>query len=89
LILGTGLAFQLPLVMYFLSKIGIVTPTWLRSVRKYAIVIIVIVAGIITPPDVISQIVVSLPLLVLYEVSIWLSARVQKEKALEEAKEWS
>jgi sec-independent protein translocase protein TatC len=89
LILGTGLAFQLPLVMYFLSKIGIVTPAWLRSVRKYAIVIIVIIAGIITPPDVISQIVVSLPLLILYEVSIWLSARVQKEKALEEAKEWS
>jgi sec-independent protein translocase protein TatC len=89
LILGTGLAFQLPLVMFFLSKIGMVTPTWLRSVRKYAIVIIVIVAGVITPPDVISQIIVSLPLLVLYEVSIWLSARVAKEKAEEEAREWS
>lgn len=89
LILGTGLAFQLPLVMYFLAKIGIVNPTWLRSVRKYAIVIIVIVAGVITPPDVISQIIVSLPLLVLYEVSIWLTSRVAKEKALEEAKEWS
>lgn len=89
LILGTGLAFQLPLVMFFLSKIGIVTPAWLRSVRKYAIVIIVIVAGVITPPDVISQVIVSLPLLILYEVSIWLSARVQKEMALEEAKEWS
>jgi sec-independent protein translocase protein TatC len=88
LILGTGLAFQLPLVMFFLSKIGIVTPAWLRSVRKYAIVIIVIVAGVITPPDVISQVIVSLPLLILYEVSIWLSARVQKEAALEEAKEW-
>jgi len=89
LILGTGLAFQLPLVMFFLSKIGLVTPAWLRSVRKYAIVIIVIVAGIITPPDVISQIIVSFPLLILYEVSIFLSARVVKEKALEEAKEWS
>ena len=62
---------------------------WLRSVRKYAIVIIVIVAGVITPPDVISQIIVSLPLLALYEVSIWLTARVAREKALEEAKEWS
>jgi sec-independent protein translocase protein TatC len=89
LILGTGLAFQLPLVMFFLSKIGLVTPDWLRSVRKYAIVIIVIVAGVITPPDVISQIIVSLPLLVLYEVSIWLSARVTREAALEEQKEWS
>ena len=89
LILGTGLAFQLPLVMFFLSKIGIVTPVWLRSVRKYAIVIIVIVAGVITPPDVISQVIVSFPLLILYEVSIWLSARVVKERALAEAKEWS
>jgi sec-independent protein translocase protein TatC len=89
LILGTGLAFQLPLVMFFLSKIGMVTPEWLRSVRKYAIVVIVIVAGVITPPDVISQIIVSLPLLILYEVSIWLSARVTREAALEEQKEWS
>jgi sec-independent protein translocase protein TatC len=89
LILGTGLAFQLPLVMFFLSKIGIVTPTYLRKVRRYAIVIIVIIAGIITPPDVISQIIVSLPLLVLYEVSILLSASVVKQKAKEEAAEWS
>jgi sec-independent protein translocase protein TatC len=89
LILGTGLAFQLPLVMFFLSKIGMVTPDWLRSVRKYAIVVIVIVAGVITPPDVISQIIVSFPLLILYEVSIWLSARVTREAALEEQKEWS
>jgi sec-independent protein translocase protein TatC len=89
LILGTGLAFQLPLVMFFLSKIGIVTPDYLRKVRKYAIVIIIIVAGVITPPDVISQIIVSLPLLVLYEVSIWLSARVAKEEAKAEVTEWS
>ncbi|ANE51663.1 twin-arginine translocase subunit TatC [Flavisolibacter tropicus] len=89
LILGTGLAFQLPLVMFFLSKIGLVTPSFLRSVRKYAIVIILIVAGIITPPDVISQIIVTMPLILLYEVSIWLSARVVKEKAKAEALEWS
>jgi sec-independent protein translocase protein TatC len=88
LILGTGLAFQLPLVMYFLSKVGLVTPEYLRSVRKYAIVIIIIVAGIITPPDVISQIIVSLPLLLLYEVSIWLSAKVEREQEKEEL-EWS
>lgn len=89
LILGTGLAFQLPLVMYFLSRIGIVTPQYLRSVRKYAIVIIIVVAGVITPPDVISQIIVSVPLLLLYEVSIWLSARVEREEAKREALEWS
>jgi sec-independent protein translocase protein TatC len=89
LILGTGLAFQLPLVMFFLSKVGIITARYLRSVRKYAILVIVIVAGVITPPDVISQIIVSIPLLLLYEISIWLSARVEKEKAEEEAEEWS
>lgn len=92
LILGTGLAFQLPLVMYFLAKIGIVSPQFLRGARKYAIVIIIVVAGVITPPDVISQIIVSLPLLLLYEVSIWLSSRVQKEQKEAEEKEeaeWS
>lgn len=89
LILGTGLAFQLPLVMFFLSKIGIVTPVYLRKMRKYAIVIIVIVAGIITPPDIISQIIVSLPLLILYEVSILLSSRVAKDLKKEEDAEWS
>jgi len=90
LILGTGLAFQLPLVMFFLSKIGLVTPDFLRKSRKYAIVIIVIVAGVITPPDVISQLVVSFPLLLLYEVSIWLSARVKREEAAVAAvEEWS
>jgi sec-independent protein translocase protein TatC len=89
LILGTGLAFQLPLVMFFLSKIGLVTPTFLRSARKYAIVIILVVAGVITPPDVISQIIVTMPLILLYEVSIWLSARVIKEDAKAEALEWS
>lgn len=89
LILGTGLAFQLPLVMFFLSKIGLVTPSFLRSARKYAIVIILVVAGVITPPDVISQIIVTMPLILLYEVSIWLSARVIKENAKAEALEWS
>ncbi len=89
LILGTGLAFQLPLVMFFLSKIGIVTPDYLRKGRKYAIVIIVIVAGIITPPDVISQVIISLPLLILYEVSILLSSRVAKDLKKEEDAEWS
>jgi sec-independent protein translocase protein TatC len=89
LILGTGLAFQLPLVMLFLSRIGIVTPEYLRTGRKYAIIIIMVVAGVITPPDVISQIIVSIPLLLLYEVSIFLSARVVKEQAKQDALEWS
>ncbi len=89
LILGTGLAFQLPLVMFFLAKVGLMSPDFLRRNRKYAIVIILILAGIITPPDVISQIICTIPLLLLYEISIWLTAKVQKEKELQEKEEWS
>ncbi|HEY0750658.1 MAG TPA: twin-arginine translocase subunit TatC, partial [Chitinophagaceae bacterium] len=89
LILGTGLAFQLPLVMYFLAKIGGVTPGYLRKMRKYAIVIIIIIAAIITPPDVISQIIISIPLLLLYEISIFLTSRVVREKESREVEEWS
>jgi sec-independent protein translocase protein TatC len=89
LVLGSGLAFQLPLVIYFLAKIGIVGAKYLRSIRKYAIVIIFIVAGVITPgPDVVSQLAVAMPLLLLYEISIILAARVDKQRA-EEEKEWS
>jgi sec-independent protein translocase protein TatC len=89
LVLGSGLAFQMPLVMFFLAKIGIVTGSFLRKNRRYAIVVILIIAAIITPPDVISQVVVTLPLWLLYEISIVLAARVEKEKALEEKEEWS
>jgi sec-independent protein translocase protein TatC len=89
LVLGSGLAFQMPLVMFFLAKIGIVTGSFLSKNRRYAIVVILIVAAIITPPDVISQIVVTLPLWLLYEISIVLASKVEKEKAKEEAEEWS
>ncbi|HEX4375428.1 MAG TPA: twin-arginine translocase subunit TatC [Puia sp.] len=88
LILGAGLAFQLPLVMYFLAKVGVVSAKYLRRVRKYAILIMLIVAGIITPPDMLSQIVCTIPLMLLYEISVWLCARVEKKKKEEEA-EWN
>jgi sec-independent protein translocase protein TatC len=88
LILGSGLAFQLPLVIFFLAKVGIVNATYLRKSRKYAIVIILIIAGIITPgPDLISQLTVALPLFLLYEISILLTRNVEKQMAEEEAKE--
>ena len=90
LILGSGLAFQLPLVMFFLVKVGIVTAIFLKESRKYALVIVLIVAGVITPgPDIISQLTVALPLLLLYEISIILCRGVEKERAEEDAKEWS
>jgi sec-independent protein translocase protein TatC len=89
LVLGSGLAFQLPLVIYFLAKIGIVTAAYLRKMVKYAVVIIFIVAGVITPgPDVVSQMAVAIPLLLLYFISILLAARVDKQRAAKE-KEWS
>jgi sec-independent protein translocase protein TatC len=89
LVLGSGLAFQLPLVIYFLAKIGIVTAAYLRKMVKYAVVIIFIVAGVITPgPDVVSQLAVAIPLLVLYFISILLAARVDRERARAD-KEWS
>ena len=92
IILGSGLAFQLPLVMYFLAKIGVVSATFLRKGRKYAIVIMLIVTGIITPPDMLSQIICTIPLLLLYEISIRLCIGVEKKRKLEEleeAKEYS
>lgn len=90
LILGSGLAFQLPLVIFFLSKVGVVTATYLKRIRKYSVVVILIIAAIITPgPDVVSQMTVAIPLLILYEVGIVLARRVEKEKAEEEAREWS
>ncbi len=88
LILGAGLAFQLPLVMYFLAKISVVNAGMLQKGRRYAILGIVIFASIITPPDMLSTIIVSIPMYILYEISILLCAKVDKKrKKVEE--EWS
>ena len=84
LALWTGIVFQLPLVVVFLTRLGLVGPAFLRTYRKHAYVVILVIAAIITPPDVTSQILVSMPLILLYEVSIFLSARVQKRQAAEE-----
>lgn len=78
-----GLVFELPIIIYFLSVMGLVTPQFLREYRKYAIVLILIIAAVITPPDVVSQIIVSIPLLILYEVSIYISKFVQSAKKLD------
>ncbi|MEM7103433.1 MAG: twin-arginine translocase subunit TatC [Bacteroidota bacterium] len=71
----TGLAFELPLVVYYLSKLGLVTPEGMRSYRKHAFVTILVVAAVITPPDVITQFLIGVPLYILYELSIYISAR--------------
>jgi sec-independent protein translocase protein TatC len=89
LILGCGIAFELPILAFVLAKIGLITAKFLKKYSKYAFVIILLVAAIITPsPDMTSQIIVALPLLLLYWISILLVARVDRQKAKEE-KEWS
>jgi len=77
--LATGIVFELPMVVFLLSKIGLITPGFLRRNRKYAIIVILIIAAIITPPDVFSQIIVSMPLLLLYEISIFISKKVSSK----------
>ncbi|WP_448519003.1 twin-arginine translocase subunit TatC [Rhodoflexus sp.] len=71
LVLVTGLMFQLPMVAFFLAKIGVISPAFMREYRRHAFVVVLIISAIITPPDVISQILISLPLMLLYEISIW------------------
>ena len=86
--LACGLTFQLPMVAFVLSQVGILTPSFMREYRKHAMIVILIVAAIITPsPDVISQLLVAFPLLGLYEISIWVSGRVLRRKMREEALE--
>jgi sec-independent protein translocase protein TatC len=78
IVIAGGVAFELPVLVYFLSKIGVLTPKFLRKYRRHSYVILLIIAAIITPPDVLSQMIVSIPLIVLFEVSIFISARVEK-----------
>ena len=80
LLLAFGLVFEMPLFAYFLSRFGILTPDLMRRSRRYAILVIFIVAAILTPPDVFSQCLMALPMLVLYEVSIYVSAMAYKKK---------
>jgi sec-independent protein translocase protein TatC len=78
--LGTGLLFELPVVVYFLAKVGIITPDGMRTYRKYALLVVLGIAAFLTPPDPISQIIVALPLLGLYELSIYIASYVTKRR---------
>ena len=79
-VLASGLIFELPIIMYFLSKMGLVTPEFLKKYRKHSLVVVLILAAIITPPDVISQIIVAIPIMILYEASIIISKIVVKNE---------
>mgnify|MGYP000597014597 FL=1 len=79
-VIASGLIFELPIIIYILTKIGIVTPEYLRKYRKFALVIVLILSAIITPPDIASQIIVSIPIVILYEISIYISKAVIKKQ---------
>lgn len=86
--LASGLVFELPIIIYFLTKVGLVTPEFLKKYRKYALVIVLVLSAIITPPDIASQVIVAIPILILYQVSILISKiviRNQKRKEKEHA----
>jgi sec-independent protein translocase protein TatC len=80
---SVGVVFELPILVFFLTKVGMITPMLMRRNRKFMIVVVLIVAAIITPPDVFSQLLVTFPLLGLYELSILVSARVYKRRSQE------
>ena len=88
-VIACGLIFELPILIYFLTRIGLVTPEFLKQYRKVASVLVLIVSAVITPPDVASQIIVSIPILILYEVSIHISRfvlRGERKKAAKNGK---
>jgi len=81
LTLGTGIIFELPIIIFILSKLGLMTPKLMRSSRRYAAVIILIIAAIVTPtPDILTMLTVAAPLFLLYEASIFVSAYIEKKK---------
>ena len=83
LVVASALMFQLPVVIYFLSMSGLVTAQWLRAYRRHAIIVILLISALITPPDIISQLLIAMPILVLYEVGISIAKRLEKKRAEE------
>jgi sec-independent protein translocase protein TatC len=84
--LASGFVFELPIIIYFLTKIGLVTPQIMKKYRKFALVIVLILSAIITPPDLASQVIVAIPILILYQVSIYISKIVVKNQNKKEKK---
>ncbi|MBV1888412.1 MAG: twin-arginine translocase subunit TatC [Urechidicola sp.] len=82
-LLGVSLMFELPVVIFFLTKMGLVTPAFLKKYRKVALVLVLTLSAIITPPDIASQVIVTIPIMVLYEISIFISKRVLKKEKLQ------
>jgi sec-independent protein translocase protein TatC len=86
MIITAGVVFELPMVSYFLSRLGLLTPSFMKKYRRHAVVVILIIAGIVTPgPDITSQVLLGLPLFLLYEISIMISRFAQKKRIEKEA----
>jgi sec-independent protein translocase protein TatC len=86
-VIATGLIFELPIIIYFLTKIGLVTPEILRKYRKISLVVVLILSAVITPPDIVSQIIVAIPILILYEISIHVSKVVVRNQSRASARD--
>ena len=84
MILPTGIIFQLPVMVYFFGRIGLLTSSFMKHYRRHAIVVIFILAAIITPPDMITQLLIAMPLILLYEISISILKRIEKKEAEKE-----
>ena len=84
--LASGIIFELPIIIYFLTKIGLVTPQLLKKYRKFALVIVLVLSAIITPPDIASQVIVAIPILLLYQISIYISKVVVRNQKRKEKK---
>lgn len=80
MLLGVSIMFELPVIIYFLAKMGLITPAFLKRYRRHALVVVLILAAIITPPDVASQVIVAIPVLILYEISIKVASIVIKNQ---------
>lgn len=85
-VIACGIMFELPIIIFFLTKVGLVTPEILKKYRKIALVVVLILCAVITPPDVTSQIIVAIPVLMLYQASIYISKLVVKREAKKEKK---
>ncbi len=82
--LASGLVFELPLIIYILAKLGLITSGFLKKYRKHAMIIILVLASVITPPDIMSQVLLTIPVYLLYEVGIFIAKRIETKEALNE-----
>lgn len=87
IVLSSGIMFELPMLVFFLAKMGLIYADWMRQYRRHAFIAILFIAAVITPPDVWSQVLVTIPVYFLYETSIWVAALVEKRDSIEESKE--